>query len=223
MKHFRSLVLNAGSLGLFLGSTTARADSIPTLTATSVSYCSDCPNTNNWTISGNAFSLSGSNETFADPGQATPGQSLATNYSLVTFFATVGLTTEGILTLDGATHHVKLAEDPSFVFAPYATYEPAVTGTTLDGSFYVINKTATAPASIVGDTNGNRPFALQDYSCSATNQSPCVIANLYIDVPGTATFTEFGFRAKTSTSSREFISRPPRSRSVVVSPPSACL
>jgi hypothetical protein len=127
-----------------ISSTAARADSIPTLTATSASF-SRTP-VLNWSLSGDSFSVSGASG-FPSLGIAdgTPGSPIAL------YFHEVGgatVFTEGTLTLDGVSHRV-LLEQSVHVLSDTG-YNPTVTGPTNDPSGNVLGVTDTLPATVTG-------------------------------------------------------------------------
>ncbi len=89
MSRFHSLVLlSVGNLALSLCSVAVLTDSIPTLTATSVSYAHE--SYNHWTVSGDSFSIGGTGGNNYIAGFANIGQSISNNDLRLNFGADRG-------------------------------------------------------------------------------------------------------------------------------------
>ena len=199
MRRLRSLVLlSAGSLGLLLCAVAAHADSIPTLTATSVCY-STHSGFKSWTISGDSFSVSGGGGALGTPGGEIEGQPFDRG-SIDAFFGTSygpSGPTYGTVTLDGVTHDVLLENLPSFIYPPGLIYQRTVTRTNPDGSLAI----ATPVPTVIGYPSGHPNLGgFQELFCTppeppALIPAGCLgnaLANVSIDVPGITTL--YGFK-----------------------------
>lgn len=223
MKHGHSLFLiSVGSLALFLCSVAARADSIPTLTATSVSLSDHFAFS--WSIAGDSFSLGGSGLPDVTLGTAVPGQSLAeadfANGPGRVYFAgqrgNYDDSTYGTVTLGGITHSVVLLGTAYISFPTATIYTPAVLPPPPD-SHAVTGRMFSGPATVLGQSisNNTPSLGLQEMFCDPrfTNSQSCygnVIADLSIDVPGIATLTGVNYAGDPydSITSIEFTSTP---------------
>lgn len=186
-------LLGVGSLALFLCSVAARADSIPTLTATSVGYSKQI-GFKDWSISGDSFSLSGGGGALGTPGFETVGQPFSPGGIDAFFGASYGPggLTVGSVTLNGITHTVVLQDVPSFLFQPGFIYQHTVTGTDPDGSLAVV----TTVPTVIGYNSSSSLSQLQELFCNSPAMGPeClgnVLANVSIDVPGVTAL--YGFQ-----------------------------
>ena len=122
MRYFRSLfLLSVGSLAFLLCSVAARADSIPTLNATSASYSDLHGGPAQWSVSGASFGFGGVGYGPVVYGYGNPGQSLGQTGTegSIDFAGFRGPEfNSGFVTLNGVTHSVVPLGAAAAVFSP---------------------------------------------------------------------------------------------------------
>lgn len=205
MTRFLSVCIILSAIGIS-GYSAARADSLPTFTATSASV-SVGGGTISWSISGNGFSLGGFGGwagLFASdlPAGSNVGNNLSGNgdpFGLGPNFGGSSGITGGSVTINGVSEGVQLQMNPGILFSTSGVTVP-----------YGPNPVISLPATLIGPTIAQECLGpgLIPNGCNGPVYGVLDVANINIDVPGVLRFTGYSGDGDAYFTGMEFTSLP---------------